>query len=53
MFFIVAVHEDIFARLKAHDADGAEQTIKVHLISVVRELDLIRKAHPEYFASDR
>jgi len=53
MFFIVGEHEDIFARLKAHDADGAEQTIKVHLISVVRELDLIRKAHPEYFASDR
>ena len=53
MYFIVGEHEEIFARLKAHDADGADQSIKVHLISVMRELDLIREAHPEYFAKDR
>jgi GntR family transcriptional regulator, rspAB operon transcriptional repressor len=53
MFFIVGEHEEIFGRLKAHDANGAEESIKVHLISVVRELDLIRDAHPEYFADER
>jgi len=53
MYFIVGEHEEIFAKLKAHDADGAEESIKVHLISVMRELDLIREAHPEYFAKDR
>jgi len=53
MFFIVGEHEEIFARLKAHDADGAEESIKVHLTSVVREIDLIRHAHPEYFADER
>ena len=52
MFFIVAEHEQIFARLRARDADGAEESIKVHLISVVRELDLIRAAHPEYFSDE-
>jgi DNA-binding GntR family transcriptional regulator len=53
MHFIVGEHEEIFARLRAHDANGADESIKVHLISVMRELDLIREAHPEYFAKDR
>ena len=53
MFFIVGEHEKIFDRLGAHDADGAEDSIKVHLTSVVHELDLIRAAHPEYFAAER
>jgi DNA-binding GntR family transcriptional regulator len=53
MFFIVEEHEQIFARLSARDADGADASIKVHLTSVVRELDLIRAAHPEYFADGR
>jgi DNA-binding GntR family transcriptional regulator len=52
MFFIVGEHEEIFARLRAHDADGAEDSVKVHLVSVVRELDIIRRAHPEYFADE-
>ena len=53
MHFIVGEHEVIFARLQAHDADGADESLKVHLISVMRELDVIREAHPEYFAKDR
>ena len=52
MFFIVAEHEQIFERLRAHDADGAEESIKVHLVSVVREMDIIREKHPEYFPDD-
>jgi DNA-binding GntR family transcriptional regulator len=50
MFFIVGEHEEILARLKAHDVRGADRSIAVHLVSVMRELDLIRKAHPEYFS---
>ena len=53
MYFILGEHEEIFARLQAHDADGADESLKVHLISVMRELDVIREAHPEYFAKDR
>ena len=53
MHFIVGEHEVIFARLQAHDANGADESLKVHLISVMRELDVIREAHPEYFAKDR
>lgn len=49
MFFIVGEHEEILARLKDHDVEGAEQSIKVHLTSVMHELDLIRERHPEYF----
>jgi DNA-binding GntR family transcriptional regulator len=50
MYFIIGEHEEIVARLKAHDAAGAEASIEVHLQSVVRELDLIRQAHPDYFS---
>jgi GntR family transcriptional regulator, rspAB operon transcriptional repressor len=50
MFFIVGEHEEIFDRLKAHDADGAEDSIKVHLTSVMKELDFIQAAHPEFFS---
>ena len=49
MYFIIREHEELFARLKAHDADGAERSIAVHLTSVMRELDTIREQHPEYF----
>ena len=52
MYFIVGEHEEILARLKAHDADGADESIQVHLISVVREMDIIRARHPEYFSSE-
>jgi DNA-binding GntR family transcriptional regulator len=52
MYFIVGEHEEILARLKAHDVDGAEASIQVHLISVVREMDIIRARHPEYFANE-
>ena len=44
MFFIVGEHEEILARLKAHDVKGADESITVHLISVMRELDVIRAA---------
>jgi DNA-binding GntR family transcriptional regulator len=50
MFFIVGEHEEILARLKDHDVEGAERSITIHLVSVTRELDLIREAHPEYFS---
>lgn len=50
MFFIVRDHEEIMARLKEHDVEGADKSISLHLISVTRELDLIREAHPEYFS---
>ena len=50
MFFIVREHEEILARLQAHDVEGADKSISVHLVSVTRELDLIREAHPEYFS---
>ena len=36
----------------AHDAKGADDSMAVHLTSVVRELDLIRAAHPEYFSHE-
>jgi GntR family transcriptional regulator, rspAB operon transcriptional repressor len=52
MFFIVAQHEEILARLKAHDAKGADESIALHLISVMRELDIIRDRHPEYFSRE-
>ena len=49
MYFIVGEHEEILARLQAHDAKGADESMAVHLISVMRELDVIRARHPEYF----
>lgn len=52
MYFIVREHEEILARLKAHDVDGAEASIQVHLTSVVREMDIIRARHPEYFSDE-
>ena len=52
MFFIVGEHEEILERLKAHDAEGADRSIGVHLTSVVHELDMIRAKHPEYFIRD-
>ena len=51
MFFIVGEHEDILARLKAHDPMGADESIAVHMKSVMGELDLIRANHPEYFVA--
>jgi DNA-binding GntR family transcriptional regulator len=52
MHVIVAEHEELFERLKAHDVEGAERSIVVHLTSVVHELDLIHEAHPEYFSDE-
>lgn len=52
MFFIVGEHEEILAHLKARDAKGADESIAVHLISVMRELDIIRDRHPEYFSRE-
>ncbi|WP_299644631.1 GntR family transcriptional regulator [Devosia sp.] len=52
MFFIVGEHIEILDRLKAHDADGADKSMAVHLISVMRELDLVRAKHPEYFLTE-
>jgi len=49
MFFIVGEHEEILDRLKAHDVEGADRSIAVHLTSVMHELDVIRDRHPEYF----
>lgn len=50
MQFIIGEHREILAHLKAHDVAGADKSIAVHLVSVMRELDLIRERHPEYFA---
>jgi DNA-binding GntR family transcriptional regulator len=52
MYFIVGEHEEILSRLKAHDVEGADESIRVHLVSVVRELDSIRAKHPEYFSRE-
>lgn len=52
MVFIIGEHEEILRRLKAHDAKGADDSMSVHLISVMRELDLIRANHPEYFSHE-
>lgn len=52
MYFIVGEHEEILARLKAHDIEGADESMGVHLISVMRELDPIRATHPEYFSRE-
>lgn len=49
MYFIIGEHQEILERLKSHDVDGADASMAVHLISVMRELDLIRENHPEYF----
>ena len=50
MFFIVGEHETILGRLEARDPKGADESIAVHLTSVMHELDGIRARHPEYFA---
>ena len=52
MYFIIGEHREILERLKAHDVAGADQSIAIHLVSVMRELDLIREHHPEYFAGE-
>lgn len=52
MYFIVGEHEEILERLQAHDADGADRSMAVHLVSVMRELDVIRARHPEYFVRE-
>ncbi len=52
MFFIVREHEEILARLKDHDVEGADRSIAVHLTSVMHELDVIRDRHPEYFTRE-
>lgn len=52
MFFIVREHQEILERLKAHDAEGADRSIAVHLTSVMHELDVIRDRHPEYFTRE-
>jgi DNA-binding GntR family transcriptional regulator len=52
MYFIIGEHQDILERLKAHDVAGADESMAVHLVSVMRELDLIRERHPEYFAHE-
>jgi DNA-binding GntR family transcriptional regulator len=52
MFFIVREHEEILERLKEHDVEGADRSIAVHLVSVMRELDSIRARHPEYFSRE-
>ena len=52
MFFIVREHQEILDRLNAHDAEGADRSIAVHLTSVVHELDQIRAKHPEYFTRE-
>jgi hypothetical protein len=36
-------------KLEAHDVNGADQSITIHLASVMGELDIIRNRHPEYF----
>lgn len=51
MFALVGEHEEIFDRLKARDPDGAEASIKRHLLSVVLELEHIQSTHPEYFGT--
>lgn len=50
MQFLIGEHREILSHLKAGDVVGADQSIAVHLVSVMRELDLIRERHPEYFA---
>jgi DNA-binding GntR family transcriptional regulator len=52
MYFIVREHEEILARLQAHDVKGADDSMTVHLASVMHELDVIRAAHPEYFVRE-
>ncbi|HEV2513769.1 MAG TPA: GntR family transcriptional regulator [Devosia sp.] len=52
MYFIVGEHEEILARLQAHDVKGADDSMTVHLASVMHELDVIRAAHPEYFVRE-
>lgn len=49
MYFIIGEHEKILGHLRAHDVAGADESMKVHLVSVMRELDLIRSRHPEFF----
>lgn len=52
MFLIAREHEEILARLNAHDVEGADRSIAGHLSSVMGELDHIRAEHPEYFSRD-
>ena len=52
MYFIIGEHQEILERLTAHDVAGADESVALHLVSVVRELDLIRERHPEYFAHE-
>jgi DNA-binding GntR family transcriptional regulator len=50
MLIIIGQHEEILERLQAHDAAGADASMTLHLVSVTREVDIIRTKHPEYFA---
>jgi DNA-binding GntR family transcriptional regulator len=50
MHVIIGQHEEILERLQAHDVKGADESMTVHLVSVTREVDIIRSRHPEYFA---
>lgn len=52
MYFILGEHEGILARLQAHDARGADESMAQHLVSVMQELDVIRARHPEYFVRE-
>jgi DNA-binding GntR family transcriptional regulator len=46
---IIAQHREILDCLLRHDAAGADHSMTVHLLSVTREVDVIRAKHPEYF----
>ena len=52
MHLIIGEHQELLERLRAHDVTGADESIALHLVSVMRELDLIRDRHPEYFAHE-
>lgn len=52
MLVIADEHEAILQTLIAHDAKGAETRIEQHLESVFRDLDSIRREHPDYFADE-
>lgn len=47
---ILAAHRAIIAALEAHDPERAQDAVRAHLSKTVSRVEVIRDAHPDYFA---
>ena len=46
---VIGEHEDILSAIEAADPAAAESKLRAHIADATREIDQIRKRHPEYF----